>query len=58
MHTVKLLSFKKEKNTVFSVEKDSKNQNKTTIKIRSKSGIQIAYKVEEPKHKSVRKEME
>lgn len=42
---------------IFSVEKDTKNQNKTTIKINSKSGVQIAYKVEEPIHKSVRKEM-
>ena len=43
---------------VFSVESDSKNQNKDTIKIRSKSGIEVAYKVDEPDHKSVRKEME
>ncbi len=42
---------------VFSVEKDSKNQNKSTIKINSKSGIQIASKVDEPIHESVRKEM-
>lgn len=43
--------------TIFSVEKDSKNQNKTTIKINSKRGKLIAHKVEEPIHKSVRKEM-
>lgn len=43
--------------TVFSVEKDNKNQNKTTIKINSKRGTLIANKVEEPEHKSVRKEM-
>lgn len=42
---------------IFSVEKDTKNQNKTTIKINSKSGIPIASKVEEPIHESVRKEM-
>lgn len=42
---------------VFSVEADTKNQNKTTIKINSKSGVQIAYKIDEPKHESVRKEM-
>jgi type II restriction enzyme len=42
----------------FSVESDTKNQNKTTIKINSKSGIQIACKVDEPNHKSVRKEMD
>ena len=39
------------------METDTKNQNKTTIKINSKSGVQIAYKVDEPEHKSVRKEM-
>lgn len=43
--------------SVFSVEKDNKNQNKTTIKINSKCGTLIANKVEEPEHKSVRKEM-
>lgn len=43
---------------IFSVEKDTKNQNKTTIKINSKSGIQIAYKIDEPEHKSIRKEMD
>jgi type II restriction enzyme len=43
---------------IFSVESDTKNQNKTTIKINSKSGIQIASKVDEPFHESVRKEMD
>ena len=43
---------------IFSVEKDSANQNKTTIKINSKSGIPIAQKIDEPKHESVRKEMQ
>lgn len=43
---------------IFSVEADSKNQNKTTIKINSKSGVSIASKVYEPDHKSVRKELD
>ncbi|MDR0398945.1 MAG: AccI family restriction endonuclease [Endomicrobium sp.] len=43
---------------IFSLEKDIKNQNKTTIKINSKSGIAIAQKVNEPSHSSVRKEMD
>jgi hypothetical protein len=43
---------------IFSVESDTKNQNKTTIKINSKSGIEIASKVDEPDHKSIRKEMD
>ncbi len=41
----------------FSIESDTKNQNKTTIKINSKSGNEIACKIDEPTHKSVRKEM-
>lgn len=43
---------------LFSVETDTKNQNKTTIKINSTSGIPIASKVDEPTHESVRKEMD
>ncbi|OHD94271.1 MAG: restriction endonuclease [Sulfurimonas sp. GWF2_37_8] len=43
---------------IFSVETDTKNQNKTTIKINSKSGVPIALKVDEPLHESVRKEMD
>jgi type II restriction enzyme len=43
---------------IFSVETDTKNQNKTTIKINSKSGVAIASKVDEPLHESVRKEMD
>jgi type II restriction enzyme len=43
---------------IFSVETDTKNQNKTTIKINSRSGTPIASKVEEPIHESVRKEMD
>ena len=42
---------------IFSVEQDTKNQNKSTIKIKSKTGLEIAYKIDEPKHSSVRKEM-
>ena len=43
---------------IFSVESDTKNQNKTTIKIKSKEGIEVASKVDEPNHESVRKEMD
>jgi type II restriction enzyme len=43
---------------IFSIESDTKNQNKTTIKINSKSGVEIAYKVDEPNHESIRKEMD
>lgn len=43
---------------IFSVEKDVQNQNKTTIKINSKTGYSIAKKVDEPTHESMRKEMD
>jgi type II restriction enzyme len=43
---------------IFSVESDTKNQNKTTIKINSKAGVEIASKVDEPDHQSIRKEMD
>ena len=54
---ITIISDPEKEGVVFSVEADTKNQNKTIIKINSKSGIQIAYKVDEPEHKSVRKEM-
>lgn len=43
---------------IFSVETDTKNQNKTTIKINSRTGVLVASKVDEPEHRSVRKEMD
>ena len=55
---IKLISNPDNEGVVFSVESDTKNQNKTTIKIKSKTGDEIASKVEEPQHKSVRKEMD
>ena len=55
---LKIISDSDNEGSVFSVEQDIKNQNKTTIKINSRSGIQIAYKVDEPEHKSIRKEMD
>lgn len=54
---LQIISDPDKESVVFSVEADTKNQNKTTIKINSKSGVQIAYKVDEPQHESVRKEM-
>lgn len=53
-----IISDSNNEGVIFSVETDTKNQNKTTIKINSKSGIPIASKVEEPCHESVRKEMD
>jgi type II restriction enzyme len=54
---LQVISDPNQEGVVFSVEADTKNQNKTTIKINSKSGIRIAYKVDEPQHQSIRKEM-
>lgn len=55
---IKIISDSNNEGIVFSVETDAKNQNKTTIKINSKSGTLIASKVEEPAHESLRKEMD
>lgn len=55
---LKIISDPTKEGSIFSVEKDIKNQNKTTIKINSRSGTLIASKVDEPRHESVRKEME
>ena len=55
---LKIISDPDNDGVIFSVETDTKNQNKTTIKINSKSGVSIASKVDEPLHESVRKEMD
>jgi type II restriction enzyme len=55
---LKIISNSDNEGIIFSVESDTKNQNKTTIKINSKYGIEIASKIDEPDHKSVRKEMD
>ena len=41
----------------YEISEDIKNQNKTTIKINTRKTTQVAYKIEEPEHKSVRREM-
>ncbi len=41
----------------YEISKDIKNQNKTTIKINTRHTHQVAYKITEPKHKSIRREM-
>lgn len=53
-----IISDSNNEGVIFSVESDTKNQNKTTIKINSKSGILIASNIDEPSHESVRREME
>jgi len=41
----------------YEISKDIKNQNKTTIKINTRNTNQVAYKILEPEHNSVRREM-
>lgn len=41
----------------YFIEQDTKNQNKTTIKIPSQTGTRLAETVTEPDHQSVRKEL-
>jgi hypothetical protein len=41
----------------YEISKDIKNQNKTTVKINTRYTNQIAYKIKEPEHKSIRREM-
>jgi type II restriction enzyme len=50
---LKIISNSDNEEKIFFVEsKDAKNQNKSTIKIKSKAGIEIGYKVDMPKHSS------
>lgn len=46
------------RNTKFFIEKDEKNQQKTTIKINVKEGIEIASKVDMPSHQSDFRELD
>lgn len=52
-----LLTEPKKEGDHYEISKDIKNQNKTTIKINTRNTNQVAYKIIEPDHKSVRREM-
>lgn len=55
---IELISDQEKEGFAYYIESgDSKNQNKTTIKINSKIGINIAEKVEMPEHFSQKKEL-
>ena len=54
---LKIISDPDNDGRIFSVERDTKNQNKTTFKIKSKIGTPLAERVDEPQHSSVRKEI-
>jgi len=56
-HILELVSNSVLEGEKYFIEKDAKNQNKTTIKIPSQDGICLAQAVTEPNHKSVRKEL-
>ena len=54
---LRLITETEKEGEFFEISKDIKNQNKTTIKINTRKTKQIAYKIEEPEHSSVRREM-
>ena len=56
-HILELIANPALEDEKYFIEQDSKNQNKTTIKIPSQDGICLAGAVTEPNHHSVRKEL-
>ena len=56
-HILELISNPDLEDEKYFIEQDTKNQNKTTIKIPSQDGICLAQAVAEPSHHSVRKEL-
>ena len=52
-----LLTDPEKEGNYYEISQDIKNQNKTTIKINTRNTSQVAYKIIEPEHKSVRREM-
>ena len=56
-HILELISNPDLEDDKYFIEQDTKNQNKTTIKIPSQDGICLAQAVTEPDHQSVRKEL-
>lgn len=56
-HILEMISNPELEDIKYFIEQDTKNQNKTTIKIPSQDGICLAETVIEPHHHSVRKEL-
>lgn len=56
-HILELISDPELEDEIYTIEEDIKNQNKTTIKIPPYEGICLAETVSEPRHYSVRKEL-
>ena len=55
---LRICSDPKKEGTIFSVERDVKNQRKTTIKINVKVGKEILGRIEMPEHQSAMKELD
>lgn len=55
---LELISNPANRNTKYFIEKDEKNQQKTTIKINVKEGVEVASKVEMPSHQSDFRELD
>lgn len=55
---LQLIAIPANRNTKYFLEKDEKNQQKTTIKINVKEGIEIASKVDMPSHQSDFRELD
>lgn len=56
-HILELVATPDLEDEKYFIEQDTKNQNKTTIKIPSQDGVCLAQAVTEPNHHSVRKEL-
>lgn len=56
-HILELIANPELEGEKYFIEQDTKNQNKTTIKIPSQDGVCLAEAVTEPRHNSVRKEL-
>lgn len=56
-HILELIANPDLEDVKYFIEQDTKNQNKTTIKIPSNNGILLAETVIEPEHHSIRKEL-
>lgn len=56
-HILELIANPALEDEKYFIEQDTKNQNKTTIKIPSQDGVCLACSVDEPQHHSVRKEL-
>lgn len=57
VHILRVISIPENEGKRFTVERNTKNQFKTTIHMNVKEGVEIAYKVTMPQHRSVLKRL-